>query len=306
MRRRRCGFTLVELMVVIALMVILMSILLPGAQKAREQAYKLKCASNMRQIVHAAIMYSNDNNDGIYFPGFLYKWGESTGTPNPRDFKNNDSLEELYPKYFSHLDAANCPSTDNRVLSPAHLRDNAPTPFDAPTGPDDIGRLGGFTSYEVRIRIPNGYKTVRTNKPGQIFPDGTRVHINPRFVWSDPDNLDLQEYHIKTKYEVRDASKDMLISDADDVPTGGTGRNNWPDKYNNHGAAGVNVGFADGHVQFCRTGRELLEAFMGGHYHTSFGADELNIFNQYGLKYEQQPDPDDSAAPPVMIFKWAY
>jgi len=66
---RRRGITLLELLVVAAILATLLALILPAVQKVREAANKMQCASNLRQLGIAAHHFHNDH--GRLPPGYL-------------------------------------------------------------------------------------------------------------------------------------------------------------------------------------------------------------------------------------------
>jgi prepilin-type N-terminal cleavage/methylation domain-containing protein len=81
------GFTLIELVVVIAIVAILAALLLPALASTKEQSQRAACLSNLRQIGIAIRAYADDNSGNIPYgpvsPPFLnpYDFYPSTGAP---------------------------------------------------------------------------------------------------------------------------------------------------------------------------------------------------------------------------------
>ena len=83
MKRVGAYFTLIELLIVIAIIAILAALLLPSLQKARSKARDMQCLSNLKQLAFGVISYADANN-GI-FPEYS-GWGSPAGGGRKRPF----------------------------------------------------------------------------------------------------------------------------------------------------------------------------------------------------------------------------
>jgi prepilin-type N-terminal cleavage/methylation domain-containing protein len=109
---RRRGFTLVELLVVIGIIALLISILLPSLNRAREQAKKAMCLSNLRTMHHMLVMYANENKDRVPF-GFIrdqkqYNYAMSEASTAAQRTVGLGRMYEV--GYFTTGQAFYCPS----------------------------------------------------------------------------------------------------------------------------------------------------------------------------------------------------
>lgn len=104
---KKSGFTLIELLVVIAIIAILAAILFPVFAQAREQARRITCTSNVRQLTSAFLMYAQDYDERL----------QSQENGSGHDFTEAHALLQPYVKskaifFCPSRSTANCTSND--------------------------------------------------------------------------------------------------------------------------------------------------------------------------------------------------
>jgi len=103
-RRRTRGFTLVELLVVISIISLLIGISVPALSRARENARRAKCLSNVRQLRIALQLYA-DSHDGRV---------------PPRDYEAGAVWVDRLESYYANRRLLHCP-TDRRGIDQSYL-----------------------------------------------------------------------------------------------------------------------------------------------------------------------------------------
>jgi prepilin-type N-terminal cleavage/methylation domain-containing protein/prepilin-type processing-associated H-X9-DG protein len=127
-RSSRGGFTLIEILVVIAVIGVLVALLLPAVQAARETARRTQCASNLRQIVLALSHYHDSNEcvppighvstSGLALNNFSLKarllpFLEQTAAFNALNMSADDGDPTNTTVGAQHVAIFNCPSDGN-------------------------------------------------------------------------------------------------------------------------------------------------------------------------------------------------
>ncbi len=113
----RRAFTLIELLVVVAIIGILAAILFPVFGRARENARRSSCQSNLKQIGLGLVQYSQD-----YDETFVADWFETASAPGNTNPQNSSTpaykwMDAIYP-YVKNEQVFNCPSAKDKRATP--------------------------------------------------------------------------------------------------------------------------------------------------------------------------------------------
>jgi prepilin-type N-terminal cleavage/methylation domain-containing protein/prepilin-type processing-associated H-X9-DG protein len=201
----RRGFTLIELLVVIAIIAILAALLLPALSAAKQQARKIQCLNNEKQLATTWLLYSTDNTDllvpngaqenivkePLWVAGGFHNFQPAFVNP----MYLLDRRYAAFGNYLSTKAVYKCPSeTTTHIVERGRpvpqIRSYAMNLYLGPTSTMD-GRLSTrYTDYR---------KTTRVTKPSEIFlfqDLSPQSLCTPAFIVFMPGQSGEQFFHI--------------------------------------------------------------------------------------------------------------
>jgi prepilin-type N-terminal cleavage/methylation domain-containing protein/prepilin-type processing-associated H-X9-DG protein len=225
--RRRKGFTLVELLVVIGIIAILIAMLFPALRRAREQATRTACAAQLRQLTAAVVMYAGENRGKL--PSGIRNGGPAQGE---HCIWISTTTYDAIVRYLGRANGrttADFAATGNRGLIEQHLAcpnildsEAATIPYFAPP----VGWVIGYNYLGGHPTVPPAFEWKSPMKLNDKASLALWCDLND---WSPQDRWTIVSHR-------RNGAAGFYYG-----PTGGR-------HPQDHGAAGGNVAFLDGSV----------------------------------------------------------
>ncbi|MEX2214484.1 MAG: type II secretion system protein [Phycisphaeraceae bacterium] len=180
---QRKGFTVPELLAVVAVMLILLAMLLPILDGARRRARAVICLSNMHQLAVAHKSYAMENKQSTCHREAFLKdppgWVGTGSWPNVSGIPQESILVRL--RYLDGIDAFTCPDDhgyreDHEELVPFWYRYVRPASFSYTRNAEADAR-NPYPSF-YRIRKPS--QTCLTAEESEVAPmNGSEFYANP-------------------------------------------------------------------------------------------------------------------------------